>query len=99
VHHLEHVASASFPSGHTTQATAFYLALLIIFLASKPSRRGAVAAAIATIGVVLGIVFSRVYLGVHYPSDTAAGVLLGASWSLLACSFLVRGSVHSMRRP
>lgn len=98
VQHLEHVISASFPSGHATQASAFYIALLTIFLATRPGHRAAVAAVIATIGLVLGIAFSRVYLGVHYPTDTAAGVLLGTSWSLLASTLLLRSARPAQRR-
>lgn len=89
VHHLEHVTSASFPSGHSTQSSAFYGTLLLIFLCSRPTRPHALLAAIATVGLVLAIALSRVYLGVHYPSDVAGGVLLGAGWSATATSLLL----------
>jgi undecaprenyl-diphosphatase len=83
VHHLEAVASASFPSGHATQASAFYLSALLILLAGRPPRALAIAAALATAALVAGVALSRVYLGVHYPSDVAGGLLLGATWSVL----------------
>ena len=91
VHHLEHVTSASFPSGHATEASAFYGTLLIVFLCSRPGRTRAVSAASATAALVLGIACSRVYLGVHYPSDIAGGLLLGAGWSaIVGCLLLPR---------
>ena len=85
---LEHVISASFPSGHSTQAGAVYSALLIVYLASGPSRLRAVLGVVVTVTLVVGIALSRVYLGVHYPSDIAAGVLLGASWTVLLSRLL-----------
>lgn len=89
VHHLEHVTTASFPSEHTLQATAFYGALLIVFLHGGSSRRRAVSLVAATTVLVLGVALSRVYLGVHYPSDVAGGALLGASWAVITTSLLL----------
>lgn len=82
VHRLEHVTSASFPSGHATQSTAFFLAVLLVWLVHHRSRgREAV---IALTGVlIIAIALSRVYLGVHYPTDIAAGILLGGAWALV----------------
>ena len=97
VHHLEHVASASFPSGHTTQASAFCGTLLIIFFCHRPGRIGVALATVATAGLVLGIALSRVYLGVHYPSDIAGGLLLGASWSAITTASLLPR--HQTKKP
>ncbi|MBS1891844.1 MAG: phosphatase PAP2 family protein [Actinobacteria bacterium] len=87
VEHLESVRSSSFPSGHVTSATGFYLALLIALLAATEPRPAIrVAAMAATASLLGGVVFSRVYLGVHYPSDVLAGLILGSCWSMLvAC--------------
>jgi membrane-associated phospholipid phosphatase len=90
VQHLEAVSSASFPSGHATQSTAFYLALGFVVLAARPPRAAATAVAVATALLVAGIAISRVYLGVHYPSDVAGGVLLGGMWAALVRSCLCR---------
>lgn len=84
IQHLENVTSASFPSGHAAQSTGFFIALLaVLFHSAAPRRARATAAAAATL-LIFGVAFSRVYLAVHYPSDVAAGVLLGASWAWLA---------------
>ena len=89
VRHLEHVTSASFPSGHTTQASAFYGALLVVFLCREPGWLRAAMAATVTIALVIGIALSRVYLGVHYPSDIVGGLLLGGAWCAIVSSLLV----------
>ncbi|MBN9621556.1 MAG: phosphatase PAP2 family protein [Actinobacteria bacterium] len=83
VEHLETVTTSSFPSGHSTSAGALYVALLLVFLRGRPRRPAAVAAGIAATLMMVGVALSRVYLGVHYPSDVIAGLLLGSGWSLL----------------
>jgi undecaprenyl-diphosphatase len=83
VAHLETVTSSSFPSGHATTTTAFYLALLIGLAAGARSRALIWLLALATALLILGVAASRVYLGVHYPSDVIGGALLGGGWSLL----------------
>ena len=70
----------SFPSGHMTQAVAFALAFLL--LGRRREWRGlpALGVLLALIAVSVGV--SRVYLQVHYPTDVAAGLLLGLAWVL-----------------
>lgn len=68
-------ADASFPSGHTVQATAFALTLLLALHAS--GREVTVAMAAAALGYVALIGLSRLYLQVHFPSDVVAGVAVG----------------------
>lgn len=92
VEHLEAVGSASFPSGHATSAAALYIALLLAFLASRPPAGVRIAAIASTALLLIGVAFSRIYLGVHYPSDVIAGLLLGGGWSLFAASVIGRRS-------
>jgi undecaprenyl-diphosphatase len=88
VAHLEHVTGSSYPSGHTTQASAFWTSLLLVVLAGGVSRAGERLAVAGTAVIVLAVAWSRVYLGVHHPSDVVAGAALGAGWALFARSVL-----------
>jgi undecaprenyl-diphosphatase len=66
-------ASYSFPSGHALLSTVFYLSLAILM-----TRNPAIRAAAALLAFLIG--FSRVYLGLHYPTDVLAGFAAGAFW-------------------
>ena len=78
------MSSPSFPSGHATQASAFWLsAIFSVYAARGP---GVVTRVLAVVGtaIVLAVAASRVYLGVHYPGDVVAGMILGSCWAVLA---------------
>lgn len=75
----------SFPSGHAMVSAALY-GLIGYFISRHLHRTGKSAwpAAALTIALVLCIGMSRVYLGVHYPSDVAAGFVAGGLWLMLS---------------
>lgn len=82
VPHGATVYSASFPSGHSTLSATTYLTLAMLIASLEPMRRTkALCYALAAL-LLVGVGFSRVYLGVHWPSDVVAGWALGATWAL-----------------
>lgn len=83
VPHGASVYTASFPSGHATGAAATYLTLGALLARFQPQRRVKIFALTLAVLLTLMIGFSRVYLGVHWPSDVLAGWTLGSSWALL----------------
>jgi undecaprenyl-diphosphatase len=82
VEQLNSLKSLSFPSEHTTQAAAIYLIIAILLSKGLSLRWRQVLVTLAVL-IALAVAWSRVYLGVHYPTDVAAGLLLGWSWALL----------------
>ncbi len=74
----------SYPSGHSMLAPIIFGLGIIAWAAPWPSPALRRAALVLAALFALGIGFSRVYLGVHYPSDVVGGLLLGTAWSALA---------------
>src|SRR5262249_24723512 len=80
VPYLVDFSGLSFPSGHALVATATYLTLAAVLCAHMQERRGRLVIRSICAASVTLVAISRMYLGVHYPSDVAAGVLLGMLW-------------------
>ncbi len=82
VPHLMAETSNSFPSGHAANSAIVYLTLATLAwpLLRRPAARAFAMAAAVLLVIAIGA--SRVYLGVHWPSDVLAGWLFGALWAI-----------------
>jgi undecaprenyl-diphosphatase len=93
VAHIVETTSMSFPSGHAMLSAVTYLTLgaLIARTQEKRRLRGYVLGAAILLTLLIGA--SRIYLGVHWPTDVLAGWCLGAAWALIcwvAATWLTR---------
>ena len=82
----------SFPSGHATVSIALYGSIALFLCAVYPRYRLWTLIGAAAFALLLG--FTRLYLGVHFPSDVIAGYALGGAWLILGAEVTAR-----QRRP
>jgi undecaprenyl-diphosphatase len=90
VPHLMDAGGNSFPSGHSFNSAVVYMAIALAFAAISPHRRVRWTVIGCALAMTLLIALSRVWLGVHYPSDAVAGWLGGSGWAFLASALLYR---------
>lgn len=94
--HLDLVSNPSFPSGHSASSMIVYLTIAIMLTAGTRWTRPAVVAA-AALSITIG--FSRMILGVHWPSDVVGGWSFGLLWVLLALPMAERLASRQVMRP
>lgn len=102
VPHLREAFSSSFPSGHAMQSAIVYLTLGAMLMRIAEGRL----TKIYCIGIAMTLTFlvglSRVYLGVHYPTDVLAGWIVGLFWAslcwLIAQHYEVRAGIRAERK-
>lgn len=88
VPHLTDAGGMSFPSGHSFASAMIYIGIALAF-ASLSNRHSVRYTLIGTAMVLSALIaWSRVLLGVHYPSDVIAGWAGGAGWAFLAAALL-----------
>jgi undecaprenyl-diphosphatase len=84
--HAVEVTSASFPSGHAMLAMTTYLTLGAVLAEVEERRRFKVYVLLWAALLALLVGLSRIYLGVHWPTDVLAGWCVGSAWALLCGS-------------
>jgi undecaprenyl-diphosphatase len=89
VPHLMEVQTASFPSGHAMLSAITFLTLGTLLASGMPRRRHRAYAIAVAVLLALLVGGSRIWLGVHWPTDVAAGWCLGAAWAM-ACWLMLR---------
>lgn len=89
VPHLVDVASLSFPSGHSMLGAITYLTLGALLARTTADRRIKIYCLGLAVTLVFLIGLTRLYLGVHYPTDVLAGWCAGIIWALL-CALTAR---------
>jgi len=87
VEHWTSFANASFPSGHAANSAIIYLTLAVLIARSVTSRALRIYVVMAAMLLTFVIGLSRLYLGVHWPTDVLSGWIVGAGWAM-ACSSL-----------
>ncbi|RLP23623.1 phosphatase PAP2 family protein [Mesorhizobium sp. YM1C-6-2] len=83
VSHLAQVQTLSFPSGHAMMAAVTYLTLGTMLAGIVPGRATKIYVLGVAVLVTLMVGVSRLYLGVHWPSDVLAGWCAGFAWAML----------------
>ncbi len=81
--------TSSFPSGHSMMSAVVYLTLAALVARLMEQRRLKAYVLAVALGLTMLVGLSRVYLGVHWPSDVLAGWSAGAAWAL-ACWLVAR---------
>ena len=99
VAHIVDTTSASFPSGHAMMSAAIYLTIGAMLARVQERRRAKTYIHVIAVLITLLVGASRVYLGVHWPTDVLAGWCLGAAWAILCWSIATWLSSLTPSRP
>jgi len=88
----------SFPSGHSMVSMAFYGFLIYLILKSKHTKLDKIISTIILLFIILGIGFSRVYLGAHYMTDVLAGFTLAIIYLSIFTTIIEKGDKKNEKK-
>lgn len=94
---LTEPSSSSFPSGHAMSSAIVYFTVAYLIARLEKRRWMRVVTIISSLLMVLLISISRLYLGVHYPSDVLAGMIIGLAWAGFCLAGLEAVRVFGLR--
>jgi undecaprenyl-diphosphatase len=89
--------SSSFPSGHAMSATVVYGTVAYLLVRLQRHRWAKVLTVTTAVLLILLICLTRLYLGVHYPSDVIGGIIVGLAWASF-CMATLEASLALARR-
>ncbi|QYR22561.1 phosphatase PAP2 family protein [Paenibacillus sp. sptzw28] len=90
IHRIVEEQGFSYPSGHSMAAFTFYGLLTFLLWRHLPSRGGRIALVAISALMIISIGLTRVYLGVHYPSDVLGGYWVSGCWVALCIKLFQR---------
>jgi len=90
--------SSSFPSGHAMSATVVYGTVAYLLMRLQKHRWAKILTLGAAVSLILLICLTRLYLGVHYPSDVMGGIIVGLGWASFCMATLEASLVLARRR-
>ncbi len=96
--HAVHAVSSSFPSGHAMSAAIVYTTVAYLAARLHKKRWARWLVMTAAFIVIALISLSRMYLGVHYPSDVLAGIVVGLAWAAFCMATLEAIQKFAVRR-
>jgi undecaprenyl-diphosphatase len=101
LHRLIDIAGYSFPSGHAMNAFTVYGMITFLLWRHIPIRLGRIILILISMFFILSIGISRIYLGVHYPSDIIGGYLASGFWLAIAIWFfqLYKDKQYNRKHP
>jgi membrane-associated phospholipid phosphatase len=98
IEHLVTVYTLSYPSGHAMSAMGFYGFLVFLTMRFKMNQWVRITLIVVLVLLILSIGISRIYLGVHYPSDVVAGFIGGLIWVALCAIIFDVADLYRRRK-
>jgi undecaprenyl-diphosphatase len=92
-----HALSSSFPSGHAMSSAIVYSTVAYLAARLQRDHLSRILTMVLAGMIVLLICVSRLYLGVHYPSDVLAGVTIGLAWAAFCMAILEAAQLYARR--